>query len=318
MRTACRCAPRFCRKLEKISPMSDLTTKSGRVNRALLSLDGLSIGDAFGQRFFHPGRVEDSAEGVPLDAPWRFTDDTEMAMSLVEVLKEHGEVNQDFLAKRFVDRYLADPARGYGEGAEKLLQLISTGISWRTASYSLFGGTGSFGNGGAMRAAPLGAWFADDTESLTRQAILSAEVTHAHPEAQHGTVAVALAAAWVCRQPQRVARSNQMLPWILARVPEGNFREHLSKAAELSLDEWEFDVANELGCGERVSAVDTVPFCLWVSAANLGDYRTALRTAVRVGGDMDTTCAIVGGVVSLSVGVEGIPAAWRAARESLW
>jgi hypothetical protein len=34
-------------------------------------------------------------------------------------------------------------------------------------------------------------------------------------------------------------------------------------------------------------------------------------------GDRDTTCAIVGGVVSLQVGEAGLPAAWLDAREPL-
>ena len=34
-------------------------------------------------------------------------------------------------------------------------------------------------------------------------------------------------------------------------------------------------------------------------------------------GDRDTTCAIVGGIVACRVGIEGIPASMRAAREPL-
>ena len=34
-------------------------------------------------------------------------------------------------------------------------------------------------------------------------------------------------------------------------------------------------------------------------------------------GDVDTTCAIVGGIVALAVGSEGIPAEWLARREPL-
>ena len=50
-----------------------------------------------------------------------------------------------------------------------------------------------------MRVAPLGAYFADDLEMVRAQAVLAAEVTHAHPEGIAGAVAVALAAAWACR-----------------------------------------------------------------------------------------------------------------------
>jgi ADP-ribosylglycohydrolase len=56
-------------------------------------------------------------------------------------------------------------------------------------------GRGSFGNGGAMRIAPLGAFFADDVERVVVEARRAREVTHAHPEAVARAVAVAVAAA---------------------------------------------------------------------------------------------------------------------------
>jgi hypothetical protein len=55
------------------------------LGRARLSLDGLSVGDAFGERFFGPpGEVlkRISRRELP-DAPWTYTDDTEMALSIV-------------------------------------------------------------------------------------------------------------------------------------------------------------------------------------------------------------------------------------------
>lgn len=60
-----------------------------------------------------------------------------------------------------------------------------------------------------------------------------------------------------------------------------------------------------------------VPFCVWVAANHLDDYRTAIVRTVRGGGDIDTNCAIVGGIVALAVGREGIPPEWLAEREEL-
>jgi len=50
---------------------------------------------------------------------------------------------------------------------------------WRSAGRAMFNG-GSFGNGGAMRATPIGAYFAEDLERVAVEGRLSAEVTHAH------------------------------------------------------------------------------------------------------------------------------------------
>jgi ADP-ribosylglycohydrolase len=49
----------------------------------------------------------------------------------------------------------------------------------------------------------------------------------------------------------------------------------------------------------------------------LGDYAEALWATVSAGGDNDTNCAIVGGIVVLAHGRGTIPEEWLAAREPL-
>lgn len=158
------------------------------------SLDGLSVGDALGAQFFVPGRsFPDLQEGKPPAAPGEWTDDTEMACTLVAELREHGRIDRDRLAAAFADR--CEPYRGYGPGAVVILHAIRDGVPWQEAAAVAFDGQGSCGNGAAMRVAPLGAYFADDLETVVEQAKLSAEVTHSHTEGIAGAVAVALAAA---------------------------------------------------------------------------------------------------------------------------
>lgn len=78
----------------------------------------------------------------------------------------------------------------------------------------------------------------------------------------------------------------------------------------------EFAVA-ALGNGTYLSAQDTVPFALWCAGDSLNNFEEALWLAVSGLGDRDTICAIVGGIVALYTGVDGIPEGWRAAREPL-
>jgi hypothetical protein len=80
--------------------------------------------------------------------------------------------------------------------------------------------------------------------------------------------------------------------------------------------EWRFS-RDVLGNGSRITSPDTVPFALWCAARHLDDYAEALWTAASAGGDNDTNCAIVGGIVGSANGVAGIPRAWLAAREPL-
>jgi ADP-ribosylglycohydrolase len=170
-----------------------------RLERARAVLEGLSVGDAFGERFFlHADVVDGLIEQRAMPAPpWAYTDDTVMALSLVAVLWRHGTIDQDALAASFAERH--DPSRGYGPGALRLLRRISEGVDWRVASAELFGNQGSYGNGAAMRVAPLGAYFADDLDLVVTEARRSAEVTHAHHEGIAGAIAVAVAAAWAWR-----------------------------------------------------------------------------------------------------------------------
>lgn len=70
------------------------------------SLTGLSTGDAFGQRMFHPGVIARCiATGQPPPAPWRWTDGTLMALGLVTHLRAHGAVAPDGLARQFAADY---------------------------------------------------------------------------------------------------------------------------------------------------------------------------------------------------------------------
>ena len=66
-------------------------------------------------------------------------------------------------------------------------------------------------------------------------------------------------------------------------------------------------------------AHDTVPFTLWAAATYLHDYPRAIIACVEAGGDVDTTAAIVGGIVATFTGLgeRGIPRDWLAAREPL-
>ncbi len=73
----------------------------------------------------------------------------------------------------------------------------------------------------------------------------------------------------------------------------------------------------ELGNGSRISAQDTVPFVLWCAAQHLDNYEQALWLVAAGQGDMDTNCAMVGGIVATYTESKGIPAEWLRRREPL-
>ena len=287
----------------------------GRLRRAQRSLEGLSVGDAFGDRFFTtPHTVEHWIEQRALPAGrWPITDDTVMAISIVDVLAARGVIECDLLAALFGARYRLDPARGYGGTAHGILTRIAAGEPWAEVAAEVFSGSGSMGNGGAMRAAPIGGYFSDDFYQAADSALLSATVTHAHPEGQAGAIAVAVAAAWVAVGG---TRPSEMFDAVLDHTPDGETRAVIEKAANLPLSYDVRTAVSALGNGTRVISQDTVPFALWCAARHLGNYEEAIWTTVSGLGDRDTTCAIVGGIVALDPATV-IPPEWLAARESL-
>jgi ADP-ribosylglycohydrolase len=286
---------------------------SDRIKRAHASLLGLAIGDGLGSQFFVPAnRAAFDSRTVP-PSPWQWTDDTEMACSVLLVLATHGTIDQDALAANFSAHHDFD--RGYGPSTNRLLRLIREGGDWRTLALEPFDGQGSWGNGAAMRVAPLGAWYADDLHEAARQAELSATVTHPHPEAVAGAIAIAIAAALASVHGN--LPPGVFLDQVIEHVPASKVRDGIAEARRLLTISDPGIAASVLGNGRQVAAHDTVPYTLWAAARHLDDYGQAFWTTAAAGGDIDTTCAIVGGIVAARVGVDRLPAAWLKACEPL-
>jgi ADP-ribosylglycohydrolase len=203
-----------------------------------------------------------------------------------------------------------------------LLPAIQAGLDWREGARKLFKGEGSLGNGGAMRIGPLGGYFADNLSAVVEHARLATEVTHAHAEGVAGGIAIAVGAAIAAQlagsspAPTRAEFIDRVLP----HVPAGVTRDMISKARDLPTHQPLEAVIEAIGNGSAITAMDTVPFCLWVVGETFGNYVEAFWLTARAGGDRDTTCAIVGGMAALSVAEYsplGVPAEWLQHREPL-
>jgi poly(ADP-ribose) glycohydrolase ARH3 len=130
-----------------------------RRDRARGTLLGLGLGDALGAPFEGRSRVSREQVVAWRDAhePLRWTDDTHMALTLANhLLADPDLVDPDALGATFARAYAAEPWRGYGSGPPQVFALVERGLRFEEAAGSLFGGSGSFGNGAAMRVAPVG------------------------------------------------------------------------------------------------------------------------------------------------------------------
>jgi ADP-ribosylglycohydrolase len=278
------------------------------------SLQGLALGDAFGQQFFREAAFIEPLLDLrqPPSGTWHWTDDTAMAIGIVDVLTRQGSLDQDELARVFARNYMNEPHRGYGAGQHRLMRAIADGADWREGARALFEGQGSLGNGAAMRAGPIGAYFAGDLGRVVEQATLASEVTHANAEGIAGGVGVAVAAALAA---DGTLSGGEFIARVAALTPRGRVRTGIESAAALDKTASVAFAATVLGNGSQIQAHDTVPFCVWAASRNLRSFEAAMWETVSALGDRDTTCAIVGGIVA--AGGADLPAGWLAHREPL-
>ena len=178
---------------------------------------GLAVGDALGAKFEAQSAeairarfsTADQLIAYPQEEIW-YTDDTQMAIGVAEALVERGEIIEEVLCRAFVANYL--PSRGYGRGARAVLDAMEDGLDYRQVAEEHFPG-GSFGNGAAMRVAPVGLLFREDRRRLWEQARLSALPTHRHPLGVEGA---------------------QLWLWRLASAPRWNLSAELASSLSCS------------------------------------------------------------------------------------
>ena len=225
------------------------------------------------------------------------SDDTEHTSMVARALAE-ADGNVDVFTRSFarqLKRWVVALPPGIGlatlRGGLRLLVGVNPGQS----------GVRSAGNGPAMRAAILGVCARDDGH-LVDLARASTHVTHTDPRAEDGAILVA-----------RLARQLSTTgpdPCIADEIRDPEFRQRVRDAW---LGEYPGLEAyrSSAGYGRGVSGfiVDTVPAAVYC-AARADDPRRALERAVRLGGDTDTTAAIVGALVGARVGVDGLPRDW--------
>ena len=126
------------------------------------SLVGSAVGDALGSSF--EGLWISEAKIERFSGRW--TDDTHMMIGVAESLIANKGFDGSHMAQTFVENYEREPWRGYASGPPRVFRWIKAGVAWNEAAKRLFGGAGSYGNGAAMRVAPVGVFYHDDLEQL--------------------------------------------------------------------------------------------------------------------------------------------------------
>lgn len=286
----------------------DRSTWRARVRGCLL---GGALGDALGAGFEGQPAVSAAAleRVVVAGSELVWTDDTALQLAsagYLAGLESLEDFDDDAHAHALAWAWQKDPHRGYGANPPRVFGTVLARGDWRAAARGSFGGVGSLGNGGAMRAAPIGTSSADPAvvADLARRC---AAVTHAHPVGQDAAALVAVAAARALRTPAGQRLDAEQFVGDCARwltTPE--VREAVS-AVRVSLQTADpVHVARSTGNGIR--ADDAVAAALSAFLHHPRQPLAAIRFAVGMGGDTDTIAAMAGSLAGAAAGCRALPA----------
>ena len=257
--------------------------------------------------------------GNPPAGSGQYTDDTQMTICVAESLaRKSGRFDGADLAARFAEDF--DVNRGYGLGASIVLNRLRTGVAWDRAADGLFNGEGSYGNGAAMRVAPVGLFYhrSGEDRELRELAEAQASITHRHLLGKEGAVlqAAAVAAA------TRASTEDDFDPYRFIDYLKAQLRddagEYLTSCDALFSMLWDqpdpVEVSDVLGNG--LEAYLSVPSAIYAFLAHHDSFSEAVLFAIRLGGDTDTIGAMCGAIAGAFHGVEAIPRNWLAVLEN--
>ncbi|XP_076833635.1 ADP-ribosylhydrolase ARH3 [Brachyhypopomus gauderio] len=311
------------------------------------ALVGAVLGDCIGGEF-------EGAEDVPMDRVLQhlsgldddtrgdgilqYSDDTAMLRCVAHSLLTRTGFDEQDMARRFAKEYSLAPGRGYGSGVIQVLRkLASPQLSdvFQPAR-AQFGGRGSFGNGGAMRAAPFALAFKNAAD-VRRYSRLGAMLTHSCSLGYNGAVLQALAVHLSLQGT--LALPQEFINKLISEMEEVEKDETVQRDSKaLNLAEFPYctrlhkvkelmernsvsieEVISELGNG--IAALESVPTAIFCVLHCLeareglperyGGLERTIAYSLALGGDTDTIACMAGAIAGAHYGIVGIPQSWQ-------
>ncbi|GAB4313110.1 MAG: hypothetical protein Kow0059_04110 [Candidatus Sumerlaeia bacterium] len=329
------------------------------------SLLGLAIGDALGAPVegMKAGHIRQVAGEVTdyLDtrrlwperpSHWRlkglYTDDTQQALALSDVLGDYGHGDPEGLADLWVRLLRADtgrPAGGHRGAGSNFIQVVR---SLGDGNPPMKCGAPSAGNGAAMRIAPVGLYYHDDEAALMENALSVSLMTHTDPRGIAAAAALAIAVARLLSvgaalKPQTAADISREIQTFTRRAEErlqDDFFHLLHKDLRRSCAYCMSDAletlppivlerdhalaratvvkeANRLNPGQPIADANVgfAPASVTISlyyALTAPTFFHGLVDAINDGRDTDTVGAMTGALLGARFGCDAIPDKWSA------
>ncbi|HVI41280.1 MAG TPA: ADP-ribosylglycohydrolase family protein [Anaerovoracaceae bacterium] len=306
--------------------------------KTISTLLGLAIGDALGQpfEFSNPKQIKDTGwdgqliagpELIPFTMwnlkPGQYTDDTKMALCIVNSLLAENKFVAQKISENYIKWVESRDLRGIGTTCERSIHNMMRGVPLSDSGKKGFSrvkptfkkvsnpegivnqDSDFCGNGTVMRAGPIGLFYKDDLVALEQAAKSDASMTHNHPDARDSSYALCyyiskiLSGLDLSDALVKVLELPYEYPHVLHSIMQG-----IDCVSEVISFEEAARLMDNGGCAH--STLGTAIYCI----LSTDNFRDAVVTAVKMGGDTDTRAAIVGAIAGTYYGLEGIPTEW--------
>ncbi|XP_076275444.1 ADP-ribosylhydrolase ARH3-like isoform X2 [Rhynchophorus ferrugineus] len=280
------------------------------------------------QRYF------DKMEKPDFASPFKkYTDDTAMMKSVAQFLTDKPDPDYNYLSKLFVDEFFKEPRRGYGQGIVTIFQKL------RNSKYEdifkpakeQFNGSGSYGNGGAMRIAPVALYYHNDYNNMLNVARHVTKVTHNHPLGVNGALLQCIAVHQALLMDPKNSINpkefcNELIKKIKIIEEESEeedhhfitaYQEKLNRIPFLLNSKYDDELEDEIlySLGNGIEAYESVPTAIFCFLKAQGDIprietsnilRRTLQYAITLGGDTDTIACMAGAITGAFLGEDQI------------
>ncbi|XP_015187423.1 PREDICTED: poly(ADP-ribose) glycohydrolase ARH3-like isoform X2 [Polistes dominula] len=266
---------------------------------------------------------------VKFKAPvMQYTDDSAMTKCVAESLIEKKDIDLIDLAKRFVKCYYLEPFRGYGPGVITVFHKLR-GNKFQDVLHPAkeqFNGQGSWGNGGAMRIAPVSLFSFQNYDKLLDLTRRATEITHTHKTGIDGAILQALAIQQCLGlNPKDGLNVSHFLKELIDKMDKIEEDEEGLDLDEpqpykLKLETMQDFITSEKDLnddlvirlfGNSIAALHSVPtaiFCFLRAQQPIKDIETdnplrrAIQYAITLGGDTDTIGSMTGALAGAFYG----------------
>lgn len=277
-----------------------------KLTKAQKMLLGIAIGDAFGKDYEGKSRSEIQKKfnfkEYRKDRPI-YTDDAQTTLAVAELMLSKYPFNDNTLASNIVYAYRRDKRAGYSSRTQGILEKSYYSEDFLQASHNSDVNKVN-SNGSVIRALPIGLY--KNIKEVIKYATINSKISHNHPEAVKASIATALCSHYLY---YNLGEPKNIIKFILEHTsqinPESN--DYFIKIDKLNKLDYKILLGKSADYGVPCDARKTLGVSVYFTKTYFNNPTEALKQSILIGGDVDSSAAVVLGLTLMNNNLEDIP-----------